>query len=378
MGSLRISSGASPAALKTRESQYAALRAKGKAQAQNSKQARLAKIPTATGGIARIAHSWALSQKIDPKPLLEKSGLTIQHVKNTGARIGVRNQIEFLNRVAGASEDEFLGFHLAQRFDLRELGLLYYVPASSDTFGSALRKLARYSSINNEGVRITCRRGSGLSVTFEYIDTARRNDLHQIEFFVVTLLRIGRQLLNRHLVPTGVKLVHRRTKVPADLKTFFGCNVAFGSSADEITYPMKADRMPLVGADPHLNALLIQYCEQAIAGRRAVSRSWRVKVENAIAPLLPHGEARMPEVARCLGASQRTLARRLRAEETTFANILDDLRFDLAKRYLQEGDLPMSEIAWLLGYSEVSAFHHALKRWTGATVSDFRALVQKA
>jgi AraC-like DNA-binding protein len=90
-----------------------------------------------------------------------------------------------------------------------------------------------------------------------------------------------------------------------------------------------------------------------------------LKVENAIAPLLPHGQAEIGKTAEELGVSRRTLARRLASEGLTFRKVLDSLRIDLARRYLREKDLPISEIAWLLGYREVSAFNHAFKRWTG-------------
>jgi AraC-like DNA-binding protein len=71
--------------------------------------------------------------------------------------------------------------------------------------------------------------------------------------------------------------------------------------------------------------------------------------------------------------SPRTLARRLEAEGLTFAGVLIELRADLARRYLQDEDLPISEIAWLLGYREVSAFTHAFKRWTGKTPRQARS-----
>ena len=84
--------------------------------------------------------------------------------------------------------------------------------------------------------------------------------------------------------------------------------------------------------------------------------TFRVGLENAIVPLLPHGKARVDEVARRLGMSTRTLARRVASEGLTFAGVLSELRADLAKRYLREEALPISQIAWLLGYQEVSAF----------------------
>ena len=91
----------------------------------------------------------------------------------------------------------------------------------------------------------------------------------------------------------------------------------------------------------------------------------RLELENAIAHLLPHGTARASEVARRLGMSHRTLARRLSSEGLTFSGILEEMKTDLARRYLRDEKLQITKIAWLLGYREVSAFTHAFKRWTG-------------
>jgi AraC-like DNA-binding protein len=130
--------------------------------------------------------------------------------------------------------------------------------------------------------------------------------------------------------------------------------------------------MPVVGADMYLNELLTRYCEEALAHRRSERvATLRLEVESAIAPLLPHGKARAHEIARRLGLSHRTLARRLADEGLSFSRILDELKLDLATRYLREG-LSVSRIAWLLGYHEVSAFTHAFKRWTGKSPKQSR------
>jgi hypothetical protein len=84
-------------------------------------------LPTAAGGIARLAYARARRAGIELKPLLKKAGLTDHQVKDRGARLRVQDQIQFLNLVADALQDEFLGLHLAQLPDLRELGLLFYV-----------------------------------------------------------------------------------------------------------------------------------------------------------------------------------------------------------------------------------------------------------
>ena len=112
---------------------------------------RFESLPTATGGIARAALARAMEAGVDIEALLKRSGLTKQQAKTPAARVAVSNQIKFLNLVADALQDDFLGIRLAQNFDLRELGLLYYVQASSATLSEALQRVARYSSIMNEG-----------------------------------------------------------------------------------------------------------------------------------------------------------------------------------------------------------------------------------
>jgi len=233
-------------------------------------------------------------------------------------------------------------------------------------------RLARYSGLTNEGVRITCHEGKDITVKFEYVGVSRSSDHQQIECFVVILIRLCRLLTGLSFSPTGVKLAHRRTELPAEIRKVLGCEVAFGSDVDEVIYPRTANSMATVNSDSYLNSLLVRYCEEALSRRRVQSSAWRLKVENAIVPLLPHGQAKTGEIAKRLGVSKRTLARLLVSEGCTFGGILDAMRLDLAKSYLREQNLQNSEIAWLLGFGEVSAFSHACKRWTGKTPTQLR------
>jgi len=130
--------------------------------------------------------------------------------------------------------------------------------------------------------------------------------------------------------------------------------------------------LPLIHADSYLNDLLLKYCEAVLADRRGDISQLRTRVENAISSVLPHGKVRVEDVARSLGMSKRTLARRLSDEGLNFTEILQQLRRDLAVRYLDDRRLHVSKIAWLLGFHEVSAFTHAFKRWTGKTPREIR------
>jgi AraC-like DNA-binding protein len=331
-------------------------------------------IPTATGGIARLAYAGARRAGIELKPLLKRAGLTDQQIRDHGARIAVHRQIQFLNVAAKSLGDEFLGFHLALAPDLRELGLLFYVAASSELLGDALERAARYSSIVNEGLALKCLKGPDVRMMFEYVGVARHSDRHQIEFLMTALVRLCRQLTGLRLTPTRVRITHRRSShVNTELAAYFGHNITFGARADELTFAADIKNLRITSSDPYLNELLVANCEQALSHRRPNRGAFRSAVENVIVPLLPHGKARAPQVARILGLSQRTSARRLAMEGLTFLDVLESLRGDLARQYLSDPGCSISRIAWLLGYQEVSSFTHAFKRWSGKTPREARA-----
>ena len=217
----------------------------------------------------------------------------------------------------GLLEDDLLGFHLAQDCDFREVGLVYYVLASSDILVDALHRGVRYSSIVNEGVSQKCIDRKSVGISFNYVGVSRHLDRHQIEFWMTGLVRICRQLTGLRLLPDRVRLIHRR-KHKEEFAEFFGENVEFGATVDDIVFSSSVRRAPIVSADPYLNRLLISYCEEAIAHRAKNRGQFRSRVENAIVPLLPHGQALASKIARQLGVSQRTFARRLSLEGLTF------------------------------------------------------------
>ena len=334
---------------------------------------RMASLVTANGGIARAAHLRALNANVDVSSSLKTAGLTSSQIQKPDVRLAVRSQIQFLNAISKQLQDDFLGIHLAQTVDLRELGLIYYALASSENFQDALKRLARYSAIHNEGVRIGVRTGRRIVISFEYVGISRVDDRHQIEFFVAILVRLCRRLTGKNLSPLGVRLAHRRTAIPVDLKTFFGCAVEFGAPVDQVTYAGEVKSAALPNADPFLNRLLQSYCDDVLSHRGSKPNNWRVSVENAMAPLLPHGEATIENVAQRLGVGRRTLARRLSQERVSFTDVLQELRRAMADQLFHEPQMSIAQVAWLLGYQDPSTFSHAYKRWTGRSPKVVRA-----
>jgi AraC-like DNA-binding protein len=339
---------------------------------------RLGAIPTTGGTATRLAYERAQAAGIDPEPLLANAGLTKQQVEDVDARINAQEQIRFLNLVATVLHDEYLGFHLGQVGDLRRLGLLYYVAASSDTVGEALRRLARYVSITNESYSVKYLEGKDIRIVINYVGIARHLARHQIELGLAALIRLCRGLTEHSVEPSRVMLVHHRRRGGnfSELAAFFRCDVEFGRPVDEVVFPLSIADIPVVSSDPYLNRLLIANCEEALSRRSTKRGPFRAVVENAIVPLLPHGNAREGEIAGRCGLSRRTFMRRLMSESLTFGQVLKDMRRDLATQYLADHGLSISQIAWLLGYQQVGAFTNAFKRWTGQTPREARFQLQ--
>jgi AraC-like DNA-binding protein len=167
-------------------------------------------------------------------------------------------------------------------------------------------------------------------------------------------------------------MMHVRSKGVSKFARCLGKNIDFGSAADEINFPIGSAEWALVDADPHLNKILLKVCEESLNARKRNATAFRTTVENTLSTLLPHGQAHADVVAKKLGMSGRTLTRRLGDEGLTFNGVLQELKASLAKRYLEEDGLPISRIAWLLGFDEPSSFSHACRRWTGKSPRELR------
>ena len=339
--------------------------------ALNSEQD-LASIPTAQGGLSRLAIARLKGARMPVAPLLVRVGLTPELIADPDERLSVRSQVRLLEEAAIALKDDCIGFTLAREFDLREIGLIYYVMASSQTLGEGLKRLARYSRVTNEALVFGYREGNSLTISLSYSGVPRHSDRHQIEFCMFAVLRICRALTGQNLVPKHFSIAHHRSEGISEMARFVGTKVEFGADADEFDLNVDARGLPLIHADSYLNELLLKSCEAALADRKGEMSQLRTRVENAISSLLPHRRVLVEDVARSLGMSERTLARKLADEGLSFTEILHQLRRDLAIRYLDDRKLHVSKIAWLLGFQEVSAFTHAFKRWTGKTPSKMR------
>ena len=338
---------------------------------------KLNRLNTCTGFLSRLAYKRGRQNKIGVETLLKKSGLSVGAIRDESIQLDVQNQIKFVELVADATGDSLFGFHLAYAYDPREIGLLYYVAASAETLWESLLRIERYSTVLNEGVKLTIKRGKSFRVRLQYSGVTRHTDTHQVEFWIASLIRILRHLTDRDLKPLHVHLMHARSGERQEIAELISGNIETGTGVDEIYFPPKSWEFPIITADRYLNRLCVKFCEETLARRETKASPLKVKVENSIAALLPHGKVRIDMVAAKLGMSSKTLARRLSSEGYSFSEILSNLRSALANRYLADRTLPISKIAWLLGYAESAAFTRAFQRWAGIAPRTARANRQR-
>lgn len=322
------------------------------------------------GIVAREAFAHARARGRPVRALAMQAKLSLKLLEDPGRRMPVQGQIRFLNLVAEAVDDDALGLHLAMRFDARRSGLYYYVLASAPNLRTMLERSARFTTLVNEGLSQEFVEGRRVGLVMKYRGVRRQMDRHQFEFWAATLVKVCRELTGVRLQPVRVQVAHSRGKDHLKLSRYLGCQVEYGAGVDEILFSGEQAALPVRRADPYLHELLVKVCEQEMSRRKRTQHSLVTRVENAVAPRLPHGRVRAGEVAAEFGMSGRTFARRLAAEGITFSTLVDRLRRDLARQYLREGQMPISRVAWLLGYCETSAFTHAFRRWTGKAPSE--------
>src|SRR5262245_47511010 len=131
-------------------------------------------------GLARLVIARLKSAGVPVAPLLKRAGLTPELIAEPEGRLSARSQITLLDEAAIALKDDRIGFTLARDLDPREIGLLYYVMASSQTLGEALKRLARYSKVTNEALEFGYREGKRLIVSLSYSGVPRTSDRHQL------------------------------------------------------------------------------------------------------------------------------------------------------------------------------------------------------
>jgi AraC-like DNA-binding protein len=269
--------------------------------------------------------------------------------------------------------DVSLGVRLAHKAPRGSYGALEFTLLSSPSIREALVRLNRYSALLNGLVRFS------VDVVADEARFTQRVDGMPLvngrvgnEFSIALTTRVLTGLSGKAFTPREVWFGHPRPADVSELEKAFGTRaLAFDRGENGFSFDAAFLELPVVTADPNLLPLVEDQARRLALSRQAAS-DFPGEVREQTRKLLQSSSLGVAEVAKSMGLSQRTLQRRLGEHGTTFFAVLDALREGLAREYVPDPKLVLGEVAYLLGYSDLSAFVRSFKRWTGKTPGEYR------
>jgi AraC-like DNA-binding protein len=316
-------------------------------------------------GLRRLGH--------DPVPLLAAVGVEMVDLDDPDGRIPMSAGTGLLARAAVATRDDSIGLHLAEHADLRTVDVHFYAMAASATLRSAYERLSRYQRLLHETTRIDLA-DTDTGVTLRHVVPGGFAAPRQTaEFLLAAWVRTGRLVTGVDWSPVEIRFAHPRPADASEHERIFHSPVRFSAGENMLAVSHTTLSLPCIAADAALASFMDRYAGQHMPAQQGEAPSLSDRVRDRLGAQLRDGRPNATAIAASMKMSVRTMNRMLAAENTTYRAVLDQLRCELASRYLADPRTSIGEAAFLLGYSELSAFYRAFKRWTGLTPAEFRA-----
>ena len=314
----------------------------------------------------------------EPRRLIERFQLPVGAETDPDVVLPLRTLHALLDEVERVTRDPFLGLHMAQSFPRGIYGIVEFIARNCATVREGLHRIVQYASLMTNRVTVTFEErggaGGGVGIVEHHIPgEPLATGRHSNEFFLCAIVLQARELSGARFAPTHVAFAHPRPADIGELVLQLGTSaIEFGTGKNRLELPGAVLEMPIRTADPALLSVLDREAANDLALRPA-PRAFMDEVRAAIEAQLAHSAPSLQAIARVVGTSERTLQRRLGEDGRSFRDVVDEVREKLARTYLNELGLSLGEVAYRLGYAEVSAFLRAFKRWTGLTPTQFRA-----
>jgi AraC-like DNA-binding protein len=303
-----------------------------------------------------------LAERADP--ILLELGLSRDSFRVPG-RIAYEHTTELWHRLTDAFDSDF-GMRLASaRFTPGTAGVVGHLAAASSTLGDALERVVAYQRLIKDAhcLRLETRRECTSLVDIPPLGSPPW-PRHLAESLIAAYLVLARRYTGVALRAYSVRFQHRAPPDTSAHRRHFGCEVQFAQPVNEISFGEKDLHLPMRGADDELRQLLERVAEEE-SDRLPRSGAMVERVRAAVAEALPGGPPPLDRIAKRLSIGERTLQRRLAAADLTYQAVLDSVRHEMAVRLLGREDLSVSEVAFLVGFTEPSGFRRAYRRWTG-------------
>lgn len=323
--------------------------------------------------VRRLAEA-ALRQGADVAPAMKKLGLDGPEFQDADAVVPAPILDALWHELIARSGDPLFGLHMAEHVPPGAFGALEFAALSCPRVLEGLQCFIRYYEMLSDVTRFHLetrdRKHASLRVRVEALSPeAKRQQVPALIGFVVVRIRMATWDQVR---PTAVKLTSPAPDPDAcaEYERVLGVAPTFGASTDSVVFRREDLERPLATANPRLTPWLEQ--QAGTPHRPRSSGSLAERVREILPSALTGGETPLGAVSRLLGASPRTLQRRLAAEGIAFATLVDEARRDMTMANIRDRTRSLRDIAFIAGFSKPAAFHRAFKRWTGITPHEFR------
>lgn len=303
---------------------------------------------------------------------LARFGVHAAEFANPDTRIPYRVAIELLTETILASNDPAIGLKAGLQIEAGDFDVVESAARSAPRLREAILCIARYFRLMNEAGELTLEE-SGEYASWCYRTTGEAQQHPALNDFVIAAaLTFARRTVSMWEPPLEVCVPHARPSYGDEYEKIFSAPIRFGAGYSGFTIRRDRLEVPMLGANPRVAAAFELHARQLLEKLRS-TEGIAGRVRESVATQLGTGEVSMQATARRLAMSVATLRRRLEEEGTTYSDILDELRKKLAERYVRDQGSAIGEVAFLLGFSNVTAFHRAFKRWTGVAPTEYRA-----
>jgi AraC-like DNA-binding protein len=310
---------------------------------------------------------------IDPEPVFLAEGIDPDTLFDAGARVSLDRYQRVYLKAAEQSKDPFFGLKGADHFRPAHLGALGFAWLASSSLRTAFERMSRYSRMIQE--KLTVELDEDREFFYVRIDAhvpaLNEKIREQAQLAIVT--KLCRVICGNTFSPARVCFQQTKPAETSYFYEFFRCPIEFEAPATSVAIGLADVDKRLTGSNDELARLnehvVVKYLAHS-AKHDVVNR-----VKAAIIDGLSGGQVTEASVAAELHTTPRNLHRKLQKEGTSFKQLLSEMRRDLALKYIQDRSKTLTEISFMLGFSEASSFSRAFKAWTGKPPSEARPLV---
>jgi AraC-like DNA-binding protein len=310
------------------------------------------------------------NEGFDLEAILDRAGIPKSALEDTSTRLPKRRFQALWQIASEATGDPAIALRVSTMVKANTLGIIGYLASASESRRNAFELVKGLTPLLWEDVE--CDLESGSEVAFIRCSTGCNPPASRftIEYAIGLTVTMSRVLGAGRSDPLEARFSYSAPAYADEYERILRLPIRFDAGEDGVLFPISMMDSVNPSADAALRQLLERYAADQLA-KIPTSARFSHRIRACILSMLPLGGPTADTVAAQFSMSNRTLRRRLQEEATSYQEILDDVRADLARHYLTNEKRGIDEVAFLLGFSDPSAFSKAFRRWTGQTPADF-------